>query len=125
MSRLPLGPLWGEAEVGRNQCQPGFCIPDAGQPEELPLLVQFQRRPRAWEVLGVEALMRHLSSSRPEGQCALRRSLKVVWREEGGCSAKIRGQSAGVGPGLDPVLLTVPEVHGERMLTFLAGVPLD
>lgn len=69
--------------------------------------------------------MRHLSSSRPEGQCGLRRSLKVVWREEGGCSAKLRGQSAGVGPGLDPVLLTVPEVHEERTLTFLADVPLD
>lgn len=65
--------------------------------------------------------MRHLSSSLPEGQCGLRRSLKVVWREEGGSAAKIKGQGAGVGPGL----LTMPEVHGERMLTFLAGVPLD
>lgn len=45
----------------------------------------------------------------------------MVWREEGGCAAKIKGQGAGVGPGL----LTMPEVHGERMLTFLAGVPLD
>ena len=26
--------------------------PDAGQPEELSLLVLFQRRPRGWEVLG-------------------------------------------------------------------------
>lgn len=27
-------------------------FPDAGQPEELSLLVLFQRRPRGWEVLG-------------------------------------------------------------------------
>lgn len=27
-------------------------FPDAGQPEELPLLVLFQGRPRGWEVLG-------------------------------------------------------------------------
>lgn len=77
--------------------------------------------------VGVEALMGHLSSSLPEGQCGLRRSLKVVGREGGGCSAKIGGQSAAVSPELDlrSVLLTVPEAHGKRMLTFLADVPLD
>lgn len=65
--------------------------------------------------------MRHLSSSLPEGQYGLRRSLKVAGREEESCSARIRGQGASVGPGL----LTVPEMHGEGMLTFLADVPLD
>lgn len=77
--------------------------------------------------VGCEALMRHLSSSLPDRQCGLRRSLKVVWKEEVGCSAKIRGQSAGVGPGLDPLpaLSAMPEVHRERTLTFLADVPLD
>lgn len=71
--------------------------------------------------------MGHLSSSLQ--RCGLRRSLKVVGKEEVGCLARfyVRGQSVGLGPGLGPlaVLLTMPEVQRERMLAFLADVPLD
>lgn len=76
----------------------------------------------------MEDSLGHLSSSLQ--QCGLRRSLKVVGKEEVGCLARIcvRGQcAASLGPGLGPLamLLTVPEVQGERMLAFLADVPLD
>lgn len=132
MSQLPLGLLRGEAEGGRNHFQPGFWILEAGQPEELSLLVPFPRRPGAWEASGVVALMRHPSSSLlgVQGVCVcvqydLKRSLKLVMEEEVDVSARICfvGQSAGLGPL--PVLLTMSEGHGERILIFLADVPLD
>ena len=58
--------------------------PDAGQPEELSLLVWFQRRPRGWEVLGCGRVDR--APLQPASQAAGRgsgRSSKVVDQETG------------------------------------------
>lgn len=47
-----LSPVGSEVEVGWDQFCQVFLFPDAGQPEELSLLVLFQKRPRGQEVLG-------------------------------------------------------------------------
>lgn len=92
---------------------------DAGQPEELSLLVLFQRRPRGWEVLGCGGVDR--APLQPASQ---------AWWEKlrggEGERAALPGpvpRAVGAGPRPRPSVLSsqsMPGVQGERLLIFLA-----
>lgn len=58
-------------------------FPDAGQPEELSLLVLFQRRLRDWRCVGAAVLTRHLSSQPPRPSGSGAESSEVVEKEKG------------------------------------------
>ena len=99
-----LGLVGGEVEVGRNQLCPGFYFPRCGQPEELSLLVLFQRRPRGWEVLGCGRVDK--APRQPDSQAGwegVRETLWVVEERKGRpCQGLGRGPwglVSGPGPG--------------------------
>lgn len=59
-------------------------FPDAGQPEELSLLVLFQRRPRGWEVRGCGSVDKApLQPASQAGGSGSGRRSEVVEKEKG------------------------------------------
>lgn len=103
-------------------------FPDTGQPEELSLLVQFQRRPRDWEVLGCGGVDEAPLQLTPRwGGSQAGRSSEVVRRQKGCCPAKACADGHGAGLGPRHSVLSPQSMLGvcrERLFIFLAYSPL-
>lgn len=102
-------------------------FPDAGQPEELSLLVLFQRRLRGWEVRGCGRVDKAPLQPASQAECEWgREELRGGGEREGAAlpGAVIMALGAGLRPR--PWVLTSQSmlgVHGEKLFIFLAQSP--
>lgn len=101
--------------------------PDAGQPEELSLLVQFQRRPRGWEVLGCGRVDRApLQPASQAGRAWVREKLQGGEPGDGAAPARAYAGGRGCWSPAHPLVLSsrsMPGMQAGRLFIFLACSP--